>query len=52
MEREGLVQRRFAARPAGILVTLPELDRQRYLDARPSHRAVLATTLGARKPPR
>jgi DNA-binding MarR family transcriptional regulator len=49
MERDGLVERSLCEDDRrGIFVRLTEHGRQRYLEARPTHRAVLATTLDPR----
>ncbi|BFV60315.1 hypothetical protein KCMC57_up54190 [Kitasatospora sp. CMC57] len=46
LEKAGLVERAMcAADRRGIFVTLTESGRQRYLEARPVHREVLARTL-------
>jgi DNA-binding MarR family transcriptional regulator len=47
MEREGLVQRSMCEMDRrGIFVVLTEQGRQLYLEAKPTHRAVLAATIG------
>jgi DNA-binding MarR family transcriptional regulator len=49
LERDGLVERSLCENDRrGIFVVLTEQGRQRYLDARPTHRAVLADTLAPR----
>jgi DNA-binding MarR family transcriptional regulator len=49
MERDGLVERSLCEDDRrGIFIRLTEHGRQRYLEAVPTHRAVLATTLDAR----
>jgi DNA-binding MarR family transcriptional regulator len=46
MERDGLVERSMCeADRRGIFVVLTDHGRQRYLEAKPTHRAVLATTI-------
>jgi DNA-binding MarR family transcriptional regulator len=46
MERDGLVERSMCELDRrGIFVVLTDLGRQRYLEARPTHRAVLAATI-------
>jgi DNA-binding MarR family transcriptional regulator len=46
MERDGLVERSICDMDRrGIFVVLTEAGRQRYLEARPTHRTVLAATL-------
>jgi DNA-binding MarR family transcriptional regulator len=48
LERAGLVQRAMCEMDRrGIFVTLTEEGHRRYTEARPTHRAVLAGTLGA-----
>jgi DNA-binding MarR family transcriptional regulator len=47
MERDGLVERSMCeADRRGIFVVLTERGRERHAEARPTHRAVLAATLG------
>lgn len=49
LEKDGLVSRAMCAEDRrGIYVCLTEAGRDRYLDARPTHRAVLASTLKPR----
>ena len=46
MERDGLVERSMCEMDRrGIFVALTDLGRQRYLEARPTHRTVLAATI-------
>ena len=46
MERDGLVERSICeVDRRGIFVALTEKGRQRYLEAKPTHRAVLAATI-------
>jgi DNA-binding MarR family transcriptional regulator len=46
MERDGLVERSMCEMDRrGIFVVLTERGRQRYLEAKPTHRAVLAATI-------
>lgn len=47
MERDGLVARSMCEMDRrGIFVVLTDEGRHRYLDAKPTHRAVLAATIG------
>lgn len=47
MERDGLVERGMCDTDRrGIFVALTELGRERYVAAKPTYRAVLATTIG------
>jgi DNA-binding MarR family transcriptional regulator len=46
MERDGLVERSMCEMDRrGIFVVLTDRGRQRYLEAKPTHRAVLAATI-------
>ncbi|GAA1253817.1 MarR family transcriptional regulator [Pseudonocardia aurantiaca] len=46
MERDGLVERSMCEMDRrGIFVVLTEKGRERYLEAKPTHRAVLAATM-------
>ena len=46
LEREGLVERAICTEDRrGIFITLTEAGHQRYAEAKPTHRAVLASTL-------
>jgi DNA-binding MarR family transcriptional regulator len=47
MERDGLVERAICADDRrGIFIALTEAGRQRYVEAKPTQRAVLAATMG------
>ncbi len=47
LEKDGLVERAMCPEDRrGIMVRLTEAGRARYVEARPTHRAVLAQTLG------
>ncbi|QFU93007.1 MarR family winged helix-turn-helix transcriptional regulator [Amycolatopsis sp. YIM 10] len=48
LEREGLVERAICAEDRrGIFITLTEAGQQRYAEAKPTHRAILSSTLRA-----